>query len=92
MSFLSETAVATAAAVAAAGQGDIESRIQAVERKNRMLEKMLIAVIRGTVGQDLRQAELQRATSLDDLLKELRLVDAGPASPILPARSTQSPI
>ena len=56
----------------------MELRIQAVERKNRMLEKALIAVIRGTVGADHRQAELQRANCLEDLLRQLQMVDTGP--------------
>lgn len=56
---------------------DMESRIQAVERKNRMLEKALIAVIRGAVGNDERQAELQRANCLEDLLRRLQMLDTG---------------
>jgi len=66
-----------------AGSDDIESRIQAVERKNRMLEKMLIAVIRGSVGQDHRQAGLQRANSVDDLLRQLTLVDASSSANVV---------
>ncbi|KAF8540201.1 hypothetical protein BDD12DRAFT_41008 [Trichophaea hybrida] len=66
-----------------AGSDDMESRIQAVERKNRMLEKMLIAVIRGSVGQDHRQAELQKANSVDDLLRQLTLVEASPSANIV---------
>jgi hypothetical protein len=57
---------------------EMESRLEAVERKNRMLEKMLIAVIRGTVGQDQRQKQLQRAESVDDLLRQLTLVEKEP--------------
>lgn len=70
---------------------DLEARIQAVERKNRMLEKALIAVIRGTVGHDRRQSELQKANSLEEILRQLQAINvntpdapaavAAPASP-----------
>jgi hypothetical protein len=53
----------------------MEMRIQAVERKNRMLEQALVAVIRGTVCQNQRQSELQKAKTLEDLLQSLKSID-----------------
>lgn len=54
---------------------EMELRIQAVERKNRMLEKALIAVIRGTVRNDQRAPALQRVNYLQDLLEQLQTID-----------------
>lgn len=69
----------------------MQLRIEAVERKNRMLEKALIAVIRGTVGNDQRQTELQRANSLEEILRQLRMVDPNtPTTAAASAVSTES--
>ncbi|KAA8900506.1 hypothetical protein FN846DRAFT_143314 [Sphaerosporella brunnea] len=62
----------------------MQARLEAIERKNKMLEKALIAVIRGTVGQDKRQTDLQRANSLEEILRQLKMVDTGPSSTIVP--------
>ncbi|KAI5846058.1 hypothetical protein BZA05DRAFT_137663 [Tricharina praecox] len=71
---------------------EMQLRIEAVERKNRMLEKALIAVIRGTVGNDQRQTELQRANSLEEILRQLRMVDpnsaAGTPTAVVSTKST----
>lgn len=56
----------------------LEARVHAVEKKNRMLEQALIAVIRGAIGHDQRRAELHRVNALEDLLKELRIIDINP--------------
>jgi len=70
---------------------EMQLRIEAVERKNRMLEKALIAVIRGTVGNDQRQTELQRANSLEEILRQLRMVDPNtPTTAAASAVSTES--
>jgi hypothetical protein len=58
----------------------LRARLEAIERKNKMLEKALIAVIRGTVGQDKRQAELQRAESLEEIVRQLKMLDMGGSS------------
>jgi hypothetical protein len=55
----------------------LRARLEAIERKNKMLEKALIAVIRGTVGQDKRQADLQRAESLEEVIRQLTMLDMG---------------
>jgi hypothetical protein len=55
----------------------LRARLEAIERKNKMLEKALIAVIRGTVGQDKRQADLQRAESLEEVIRQLKMLDMG---------------
>jgi hypothetical protein len=56
-------------------EADMEIRLQTLERKNRVLEQALVAVIRGTVGTS-RQPDLQKANSLENLLQQLKMVDA----------------
>ncbi|KAI5804899.1 hypothetical protein EDC01DRAFT_626812 [Geopyxis carbonaria] len=56
----------------------LESRLIAIERKNRMLEQTLIAVIRGSVSNGHRWSELQRTNALEDFLRELKTIDTGP--------------
>lgn len=55
----------------------LESRLIAIERKNRMLEQTLIAVIRGSVSNGHRWSELQRTNALEDFLRELKTIDTG---------------
>ncbi|KAI5851225.1 hypothetical protein DFP73DRAFT_590497 [Morchella snyderi] len=53
---------------------EMEARILAVERKNKMLEQALMAVIRSTVnGQTQRKTELFKANDMEELLDELNL-------------------
>jgi len=56
-------------------EADLEIRLQTLERKNRVLEQALVAVIRGSVGGN-RQPDLQKANSLENLLQQLKTVNA----------------
>lgn len=53
---------------------ELEARMVAVERKNKMLEQALMAVIRSAVrGQAQRRTELFKANGMEELLDELDL-------------------
>lgn len=53
---------------------EFEARILAIERKNKLLEQALMAVIRSTMkGQTQRRTELLKANVLEELLDEIDL-------------------
>lgn len=73
-------ALSTKAHCCSAREMELEARMLAVERKNKMLEQALMAVIRSAVrGQAQRRTELLKANVLEELLDEVDL-DEFPAA------------
>lgn len=73
-------ALSTLAPCCSAREMELEARMLAVERKNKMLEQALMAVIRSAVrGQAQRRSELLKANVLEELLDEMDL-DEFPAA------------
>ncbi|KAL7267010.1 hypothetical protein RUND412_010418, partial [Rhizina undulata] len=60
---------------ASAKELELEGRMVAIERKNKMLEQALMAVIRGSIcpqgPQEQKTTEIPNANALEDLMKEL---------------------
>lgn len=55
---------------------ELEARMLAIERKNKLLEQALMAVIRSAMkGQTQRRTELLKANVLEELLDEIDLVE-----------------
>lgn len=60
------------ASCCSARETELEARVLAIERKNKLLEQALMAVIRGAMkGQAQRRTELLKANVLEELLDEI---------------------
>ena len=72
-SFTEGTCSTIPALSASAKEMELEARILALERKNKMLEQTIMAVIRTGIGPSRKGSFLLQAKSLEEFLRELNL-------------------
>jgi len=72
-SFTEGTCSTISALSASAKEMELEQRVLALERKNKMLEQTIMAVIRTGIGPSRKGSFLLQAKSLEEFLRELNL-------------------